>query len=45
MFKFSKQILIDKNILRYENSKGKMAMRVYPSWEEKLNPTASRERK
>ncbi|MGE6415591.1 MepB family protein [Planococcus kocurii] len=32
-FIFPKEILFNQNILRSESSKGKMAVRVYPSWD------------
>ena len=32
-FVFPKEILIKKNILRSQSAKGKMAIRVYPSWD------------
>ncbi|MEX5648457.1 MepB family protein, partial [Staphylococcus cohnii species complex 1638] len=39
-FIFQKEILMRKNILSSEKQKGKMAFRVYPSWEKDLNKTA-----
>lgn len=39
-FVFDKEILKNKGILKYENNKGKMAIRVYPPWEENLNMNA-----
>lgn len=33
-FVFPKEILLEKNILKSASTKGKMAMRVYPSWEQ-----------
>lgn len=41
-FIFPKEILLQKQIIREDKSKGKMAMRVYPSWEDELNQTAKR---
>lgn len=40
IFVFPKNLLADKRIISTEESRGKMAMRVYPSWENKLNKTA-----
>lgn len=40
-FVFPKDVLLNKGILKGTNSKGKMAIRVYPSWEQNLNKTAS----
>lgn len=39
-FIFPKTVLFKKGILRNENYNGKMAMRVYPSWETDLNNNA-----
>ena len=39
-FIFQKEILMHKGIISSENKKGKMAFRVYPSWENNLNKTA-----
>jgi len=39
-FIFPKEILRDKGILSYDNKLGKMALRVYPSWVDNLNPNA-----
>lgn len=41
-FNFPKQTLIDKQIVTSETGKGKMGMRVYPTWCETLNKTAQR---
>jgi hypothetical protein len=40
LFIFPKSILIKHKILNSGNIKGKMAFRVYPSWENNLNNTA-----
>ena len=39
-FVFPKSILIKQGILRREHAKGKMAIRVYPTWLDQLNATA-----
>lgn len=39
-FIFPKKVLLEKGILKNTNTKGKMAIRVYPSWETNLNKTA-----
>lgn len=39
-FKFPKSVLIEKGILKSPSTKGKMAFRVYPNWENDLNATA-----
>lgn len=44
-FIFPKDILNQQKILRTESQKGKMAIRVYPSWETNLNSTASKTQK
>ena len=44
-FIFPKEILLEKQIISKDNIKGKMAMRVYPSWEVELNKTAKRTQK
>lgn len=44
-FVFPKLLLLQKGILKSENDKGKMAMRVYPSWERELNPSARKTQK
>lgn len=42
LFIFPKKVLLNKKILRTSSQKGKMAIRVYPSWESNLNPTATK---
>lgn len=44
-FIFPRELLLQKNILKAENSNGKMAMRVYPDWEVELNKTAEHTQK
>lgn len=39
-FIFPKEILFNQNILRSDSSKGKMAIRVYPSWDITTNKQA-----
>ncbi|MCE5008401.1 MepB family protein [Staphylococcus equorum] len=39
-FVFPKELLVKKGIISSEKYKGKMAIRVYPSWEHNLNKTA-----
>lgn len=39
-FIFPKELLVKKGIISSEKHKGKMAIRVYPSWEQNLNKTA-----
>ncbi|MCI2899630.1 MepB family protein [Staphylococcus hominis] len=39
-FIFPKELLVKKGVISSENHKGKMAIRVYPSWEQNLNKTA-----
>lgn len=39
-FIFPKEVLLKKGVLSYRNKKGKMAMRVYPTWIDNLNETA-----
>ncbi len=39
-FIFPKSILLKQEVLRTGNSKGKMAIRVYPSWVNELNQSA-----
>lgn len=39
-FIFPKELLVKKGIISSEKHKGKMAIRVYPSWEQSLNKTA-----
>ena len=41
-FRFPKQLLKEKKILRDSRQPGKMAIRVYPTWSTSLNPTAQR---
>ncbi|GIO23901.1 hypothetical protein J11TS1_24820 [Oceanobacillus sp. J11TS1] len=41
-FIFPKSLLLDKGILRTVDNKGKMAIRVYPSWEKSLNNSAKK---
>ncbi|WP_166626762.1 MepB family protein [Jeotgalicoccus sp. S0W5] len=41
-FIFPREVLLEKQIISKDNIKGKMAMRVYPSWEDELNKTAMR---
>jgi len=40
-FIIPKEVLLKKHIISHNNIKGKMAMRVYPSWEANLNKTAA----
>ena len=42
VFKFPKEILLKKGILKDDKSKGKMGIRVYPEWESDLNQTAKK---
>ena len=42
LFLFPKSVLLNQNILRSPQTQGKMAIRVYPSWEKDLNKTAER---
>lgn len=42
VFKFPKEILLKKGILKDDKSKGKMGIRVYPEWESDLNQTATK---
>ncbi|WP_143595270.1 MepB family protein, partial [Terribacillus saccharophilus] len=44
-FIFPKSTLLKKGILSSETTKGKMATRVYPSWENELNKTAAQTQK
>lgn len=39
-FVFPKEILIKKNILRSQNTKGRMAIRVYPAWDKPISKQA-----
>ncbi len=41
LFIFPKKVLAQQKILRSQTHKGKMAIRVYPSWETDLNAAAS----
>ncbi|WP_229720029.1 MepB family protein [Oceanobacillus neutriphilus] len=41
-FIFPKSLLLEKGILRTVDNKGKMAIRVYPSWEKSLNTSAKK---
>ena len=45
MFLFPKSELLKRKILRTPQTKGKMAMRVYPLWEHNLNITAEKTQK
>lgn len=45
LFLFPKSELLKQNILRTSQVKGKMAIRVYPSWEQSLNKTAEKTQK
>lgn len=45
LFIFPKSTLKAKKLLQDENSKGKMALRVYPIWENELNQTAKKAQK
>lgn len=45
LFVFPRSILRDKKILKTENQKGKMAIRVYPTWELNLNDRAKKTQK
>ncbi|GMA07441.1 hypothetical protein GCM10025886_05920 [Tetragenococcus halophilus subsp. flandriensis] len=42
IFIFPRLILLDKKILKTDKQKGKMAIRVYPTWEKELNDSAKR---
>ena len=44
-FIFPKHVLFHKGILRHHESKGKMAFRVYPTWEKDLNRVAQRHKR
>lgn len=44
-FIFPKEVLAQKGILKTATSKGKMAFRVYPTWETELNATAQKTQK
>src|SRR5699024_6481723 len=39
-FVFPKELLVKKGVISSEKYKGKMAIRVYPNWEQNLNKTA-----
>ncbi|MEG0328615.1 MAG: MepB family protein [Erysipelothrix sp.] len=45
IFIFPKEALKQHGILKTKSQKGKMAIRVYPSWEKDLNATATRTQK
>lgn len=45
IFVFPQEVLKQHGILKTESQKGKMAIRVYPSWEKDLNATATRTQK
>lgn len=45
VFLFPKKVLLEQGILRDETTKGKMAIRVYPTWENELNVSAQRTQK
>ena len=45
VFLFPKKVLLEQGILRDETTKGKMAIRVYPTWENELNLSAQRTQK
>lgn len=45
LFIFPKEVLKAKKILRTSEQKGKMALRVYPTWLTDLNPTATKTQK
>ena len=45
VFLFPKKVLLEQGILRDETTKGKMAIRVYPTWENELNASARRTQK
>ena len=42
LFLFPKTVLLKQKILKTDTQKGKMAIRVYPTWETDLNPTATK---
>jgi hypothetical protein len=44
-FIFPKELLADKGVLRIGKEKGKMAFRIYPSWETNLNKAAIKTQK
>lgn len=45
LFIFPKTILLEQGILRTDSQKGKMAIRIYPSWETDLNSSATKTQK
>lgn len=45
LFIFPKTILLEQSILKTDSQKGKMAIRIYPSWETDLNPSATKTQK
>jgi len=45
LFSFPKSTLKAQKLLQSDHSKGKMAMRVYPTWETELNQTAKKSQK
>ncbi|WP_436860242.1 MepB family protein [Staphylococcus caeli] len=45
LFIFPKSTLKARKLLQTEHSKGKMAIRVYPTWETELNQTAKKSQK
>jgi hypothetical protein len=44
-FVFPKSKLLEKGILKNEDTQGKMAIRVYPFWEKELNKSAAQTQK
>lgn len=45
LFIFPKTILLEQGILKTDSQKGKMAIRIYPSWETDLNASATKTQK
>lgn len=45
VFLFPKKVLLEQGILTNQTSKGKMGIRVYPTWESELNTSAQRTQK
>ena len=45
IFLFPKKVLLEQGILTNQTSKGKMGIRVYPTWESELNTSAQRTQK
>lgn len=45
LFLFPKSVLLEQGVLRTPKSKGRMAIRVYPLWEQNLNKTAEQTQK